>query len=94
MPKHIPARSCVACRTQRPKRHLVRLVRTPDGAIEVDTSWRKPGRGAYLCPAQECWQSAAKRKSLDHALGIVMTPEHWHALNAYAEGLPVHKRDE
>jgi predicted RNA-binding protein YlxR (DUF448 family) len=88
MPKHIPQRSCVACRTVRPKRHLVRLVRTADGAVEVDTTWRKPGRGAYLCPAQACWQLAAKRKSLDAALEIVVTPAMWQALDAYADGLP------
>ena len=93
MPKHIPERSCVACRTMRQKRHLVRLVRTADGTIEVDTSWRKPGRGTYLCPAQECWQLASKRKSLDHALSIVVTQELWQVLNAYAEGLPLTKSD-
>jgi len=93
MPKHIPERSCVACRTQRPKRHLVRLVRTPDGAIEVDLSWRKPGRGAYLCPAQECWQLAARRKSLDQALSVSVTLEQWQTLNAYAETLPMTKSD-
>jgi predicted RNA-binding protein YlxR (DUF448 family) len=93
MPKHIPERSCVACRTVRPKRHLVRLVRTPEGTVEVDTSWRKPGRGAYLCPAQECWQLAARRKSLDHELKVTLTPETWQVLNAYAEGLPRQKHD-
>jgi predicted RNA-binding protein YlxR (DUF448 family) len=90
MPKHVPERSCVACRKVRPKRHLVRLVRTPDGGVEVDTTWRKAGRGAYLCPAQECWQLAARRKSLDHALAVTVSPETWQALNAYAEGLPLH----
>ena len=90
MPKHIPERSCVACRKVRPKRHLVRLVRTPDGAVEVDTTWRKPGRGAYLCPARECWQLAARRKSLDQALEVTVSPEAWTALDAYAEGLPLH----
>ena len=90
MPKHIPQRSCVACRTVRPKRHLVRLVRTADGQVEVDTTWRKPGRGAYLCPAQDCWRLASRRKSLDHALQVTLTPEVWQTLDAYAEGLPVH----
>jgi predicted RNA-binding protein YlxR (DUF448 family) len=90
MPKHVPERSCVACRKVRPKRHLVRLVRTPNGGVEVDTSWRRPGRGAYLCPARECWQLAARRKSLDHALAVTVSPEAWQALEAYAEGLPLH----
>ena len=88
MPKHIPMRSCVACRTPRNKRHLVRLVRTPQGTVEVDITWRKPGRGAYLCPAQECFRLAATRKSLDHALGVTVGTDAWQGLNAYADGLP------
>ena len=91
MPKHIPERSCVACDTVRPKRHLVRLVRTAGDRVEVDPTWRKSGRGAYLCPAQECWRLAARRKSLDHALHVILTPDVWQTLNAYAEGLPAHK---
>lgn len=83
----------MACRTTRPKRHLVRLVRLADGTVEVDTTWRKPGRGAYLCPAQECWQLAAKRKSLDHEFKVPLTPETWQTLNAYAQGLPLRKHD-
>lgn len=94
MPKHIPERSCVACRKVRAKRHLVRLVRMPDGTVEVDTSWRKPGRGAYLCPAQECWTLAAARKSLDHALNLTLTPDTWQTLNDYAQGLPLHSYDD
>lgn len=89
MPKHVPERSCVACKKLRPKRHLVRLVRTAEGAVAVDTTWRRPGRGAYLCPAQECWHLAARRKSLDRALDVTVTPEMWQQLDAYAAGLPV-----
>lgn len=88
MPKHIPLRSCAACRTVRPKRHLVRLVRSADGTVEVDKSWRKPGRGAYLCPARECWELAAQRKSLDRALAVPLTADVWRSLSAYAESLP------
>lgn len=94
MPKHIPERSCVACRKARPKRHLVRLVRTAGGTVEVDATWRKSGRGAYLCPAQDCWQLAEKRKSLDHALNVNLAPETWQTLHAYARGLPLHSYDE
>lgn len=86
--KHIPERTCVACRTGRPKRHLVRLVRTAEKSVEVDRTGRKPGRGAYLCPARECFQLAKVRKSLDHALEITLAPEVWQTLETYAEGLP------
>jgi predicted RNA-binding protein YlxR (DUF448 family) len=86
--KHVPARTCVACRTERPKRHLVRLVRTADGGVEVDKTGRKAGRGAYLCPAQECWRLAKTRKSLDQALATTLSAETWTALEDYAQRLP------
>ena len=87
--KHVPERTCVACRTSRPKRHLVRLVRTPEGQVEVDkTGRRSGGRGAYLCPAQECWRLARARKSLDQALELQIGPDTWAALETYSQGLP------
>ncbi len=66
--KHIPQRTCMACRKVRAKRELVRLVRIADGIVEVDTSGKKAGRGAYLCPAQECWEVGLKGGRLEHAL--------------------------
>ncbi len=86
--KHVPERTCVACRTARPKRHLVRLVRTAEGSVEVDKTGRRAGRGAYLCPAQVCWRLAKSRKSLDHALGVTVGATIWQALEEYAERLP------
>src|ERR671916_796064 len=47
--RHIPERTCVACRSPRPKRELVRVVRAPDGTVTVDDTGKKSGRGAYLC---------------------------------------------
>jgi predicted RNA-binding protein YlxR (DUF448 family) len=86
--KHVPERTCVACRTARPKRHLVRVVRTAEGSVEVDKTGRRPGRGAYLCPAQECWRLARAHRSLDRALEVTVSPETWHTLEEYAERLP------
>ena len=91
MVKKIPQRTCVACRTTRPKRHLVRVVRLAEGGVMVDRTGKHNGRGAYLCPAQECWQLAAKRKSLDGALATAVTENDWVMLNDYAEGLPERK---
>ena len=54
-PRPIPTRSCVACRTARPKRELVRVVRTPGGAMVLDETGRAAGRGAYLCRDAACW---------------------------------------
>jgi predicted RNA-binding protein YlxR (DUF448 family) len=76
-PKHIPQRSCVACRTARDKNDLVRLVRTPEGEIVIDPSGKLSGRGAYLCPRPDCLRTAQKRKSLDRALKATIPAEAW-----------------
>lgn len=92
MPKHIPLRSCVACRDSKPKRELVRVVRVSDDLVEVDRTGKKNGRGAYFCPAQECWELGQKRKALNHALSMTVSPQNWEALLTYArERLPEHK---
>jgi uncharacterized protein len=87
--KHIPLRSCVACRETKPKRELVRVVRVSDDLVEVDRTGKKNGRGAYLCPAQECWELGRKRRALNHALTMTVSPENWDSLLGYArENLP------
>jgi predicted RNA-binding protein YlxR (DUF448 family) len=54
--KHIPQRTCIACRTVRNKRELVRIVRTPENHVEADPTGKKAGRGAYVCRQRECWE--------------------------------------
>jgi len=66
--RHVPMRTCVACRQSRPKRELVRVVCLGDGKIEIDTSGKKPGRGAYLCYAPECWDKGLKKGRIEYAL--------------------------
>ena len=66
--KHIPQRTCVACRKLKAKRELIRLVRVADGRVEVDTGGKKAGRGAYLCRVQECWETGLKGGRLEHSL--------------------------
>ena len=71
----IAQRTCVACRQVRPKRELVRLVHTSGGDIEIDSTGKKEGRGAYLCPGRECWEKALKGKQLEQTLRINLTRE-------------------
>jgi hypothetical protein len=66
--KHVPLRTCVACRRTLAKRELVRIVRTPEGSIEVDLKGKRAGRGAYLCHQQECWEAALGQGLLGRAL--------------------------
>jgi len=66
--KKVPMRMCVACREMKPKRELLRVVRTPEGEIVADATGRKNGRGAYLCPAEGCLNKALKTRALERAL--------------------------
>ncbi len=66
--KKVPMRMCVACREMQPKKDLLRIVRTPEGAIEIDRSGRMNGRGAYLCGRRECLEKAIKTRALERAL--------------------------
>lgn len=92
MPKHIPQRSCVACRESKPKRELVRVVRVAEDRVEPDPTGKRNGRGAYFCPAVECWELGQKRRALNHALSMTVTPDNWNDLLAYArEKLPEQK---
>jgi predicted RNA-binding protein YlxR (DUF448 family) len=64
----------VACRTERAKRELVRVVRTAAGSVEIDPTGRLPGRGAYVCASGTCAAEAVRRGALERALGVP-TPE-------------------
>src|SRR5689334_9021500 len=93
-PKHVPQRTCVACRTTGAKRGLVRVVRTPEGQVVVDETGKKSGRGAYLCKARDCWDTALKRKALEYALKVPVTTEDKQALQDYAATLPERTEEE
>ncbi|HST03477.1 MAG TPA: YlxR family protein [Chloroflexia bacterium] len=86
-PKHVPQRTCVACRSTEAKRGLVRVVRTATGTVEVDETGKKAGRGAYLHKSRECWDKALKGKVLEYALKTAITAEDKAALQAYGEGI-------
>ncbi len=68
MQKKIPLRQCLGCREMKPKRELVRVVRAPDGAVSLDFKGKSPGRGAYVCPNEECLKKAVKSRALERAL--------------------------
>ena len=85
--KHIPQRTCVACRKARAKRELIRLVHTSDGNIEIDTSGKKAGRGAYLCRLWGCWEVGLKGNRLEYALRSRLTQDNREQLINYAKDL-------
>lgn len=85
--KHVPQRTCIGCRQIHSKREMVRIVRTPDGGVEIDETGKRSGRGAYLCRRQECWEVMLKKDGLEHALKTSLTDEERAALQEFAQGL-------
>ena len=62
MLRKIPTRRCTGCGEMKPKKELVRIVRSPEGVFSVDVTGKKPGRGAYVCHKPECFDAAVKRR--------------------------------
>lgn len=75
MNKKIPMRQCVGCREMKPKKELIRIIRTMENEILVDATGKKNGRGAYLCPRQECFDAAVKNKGLERSLKTAVPKE-------------------
>lgn len=84
----VPWRTCVVCGSKNPKRDLVRLVRDAQGEVEIDLRGKMPGRGAYLCRTQRCWQTALKSKHLEHALRAELTVQNREELSRFSKSLP------
>lgn len=73
--KKVPVRRCVGCNAQKPKRELVRVVRSPEGEVGIDLTGKRSGRGAYLCPSAACLAKARKARRLEHAFGVAVPNE-------------------
>lgn len=62
--KKIPLRTCIACKEEKPKKEMLRIVRNSAGEIRLDYSGKLPGRGAYICGRAECFARLRKYKLL------------------------------
>lgn len=87
-PKHVPRRTCVACRESDDKRSLTRIVRTPEGSVEIDLTGKKNGRGAYLCDRPTCWTRAIETNVLSRALNVALAEDALQSLRDFAAALP------
>ncbi|MFC5401979.1 RNase P modulator RnpM [Cohnella soli] len=81
-PRKIPQRKCVACQQMMGKKELIRVVRSPQGDIQIDLSGKKPGRGAYLCGKVSCFKLAKKSKAFERALKVPVSPDIYDRLEA------------
>ena len=75
MQKKIPQRQCMGCRERKSKREMIRVVRCPDGSVNLDFGGKMNGRGAYICPSSDCLKKAIRSKSLDRSLEVTIPEE-------------------
>ncbi len=68
--KKIPMRMCLGCGEMKPKRELIRAVKTPDGDVLLDLTGKKSGRGAYICRSLECFKKAKKARRFEKAFSM------------------------
>ena len=79
-PVKTPQRMCVGCGEMKPKKELVRVVKTAEGEISLDRTGKKNGRGAYLCKSEDCLKQAIKSKGLERSLKVAIPKEVYEAL--------------
>ncbi len=75
MEKKIPLRQCLGCREMKPKRDMIRVVRSSEGEISLDFRGKAPGRGAYVCPNPACLRKAVKTRALERAFSAQIPAE-------------------
>ena len=75
MNKKIPLRQCVGCMEMKEKKSMMRVLKTPEGDIVLDTTGKKNGRGAYLCKSMDCLKKAQKNKGLERSFKMSLSNE-------------------
>ena len=88
MPKKIPMRQCLGCREHKPKKELIRVVRSPEGEVSLDFKGKLPGRGAYVCPQADCLAKARKSRALERAFETSLPAEVYEALEQQMREVP------
>lgn len=85
--KRVPLRKCVVCQKMLSKKEMVRIVRTPEGQVELDPTGKKNGRGAYVCGKMEGFERAKKMRAFERALGVSLTAEDYSRLEQEFMGI-------
>ena len=85
--KKVPMRKCVGCGEMKSKKEMMRVLKTAENEIVLDTTGRKNGRGAYLCFYKECLQNAAKNRGLERSLKMAIPKEVYESLEREFENI-------
>ena len=73
--KKIPMRMCLGCGEMKPKKTLIRAVKSPEGEVSLDLTGKKSGRGAYICRSCECFDKARKARRFEKAFSCRISEE-------------------
>ncbi|HER23807.1 MAG TPA: YlxR family protein [Candidatus Atribacteria bacterium] len=73
--QRVPVRTCIGCNSRKPKKEMIRIIRTPAGKIEIDVTGKKSGRGVYLCANVKCMEIAFRKNSLNQSLKQDIPPQ-------------------
>ena len=83
----MPVRMCVGCQEMKNKKEMIRVIKTPEGTFILDATGKKNGRGAYVCPSEECLQLARKNKGLERSFKQAIPAEVYESLEKEMEAL-------
>ena len=85
--RKVPMRQCIGCQEMKSKKEMMRVLRTTENEIVLDTTGRKNGRGAYVCCSMECFEKAAKNKGLERSLKVKVPEETYASLKKEIESI-------
>lgn len=85
--RKMPVRQCVGCQEMKNKKEMIRIIRTNEQEFLLDTTGKKNGRGAYLCPDPECFEKAVKNKGLERSFRQAIPKEVYEMLKKEMEKL-------
>lgn len=83
--RKVPMRKCIGCQEMKSKKEMLRVIRTPEEELVIDTTGRKNGRGAYLCHSTACFDLARKNRGLERSLKMAIPPEIYDSLKKEIE---------
>lgn len=83
----MPVRMCVGCQEMKNKKEMIRVIKTPEDTFMLDATGKKNGRGAYVCPSEECLQLARKNKGLERSFKQAIPAEVYESLEKEMEAL-------
>lgn len=84
--KKVPMRMCLGCQEMKPKKELIRIVKSKENDISIDSIGKKPGRGAYMCKSADCFDRARKGKRLERAFETSISEDIYDTLKQQLEG--------